>query len=61
MTKMPEYDLANIFENTECQISTEPLSPDGSTTYVRDLNVVMKLLLNKVKTEGHLSQYWMNV
>lgn|ERR1740139_1635087 len=61
MSEIPDYDLADILENTECPISTEPLSPDGSTTYIKDLNVVLKLLLNKVKTEGHLAQYWLNV
>jgi hypothetical protein len=56
-----DYILANVFENNDVPISTEPLSPDKSTTYIADLNMTMKMLLNYVKREGHLNVYWRNV
>ena len=56
-----DYILANVFEDNDVPISTAPLSPDKSTTYIADLNMCMKMLLNYVKHEGHLSVYWKNV
>jgi hypothetical protein len=56
-----DFDMADVLSNVECPISTPPLSKDGSTTYLKDLNRAMKLLLNFCKQEGHLNSYWLTV
>ena len=55
---MLDYQLANVDDEIEPCLSIVPLSPDGSTQYIKDLDKAMKMLLNHVKSEGHLELYW---
>ena len=53
-----DYDIVDVYEMTGVpQISTAPLSSDGSHTYLKDLNLALKMLINIVKKDNHLINY----
>ena len=51
----------DVFSLLDSPITSAPLSADGSCQYIHDLNTCMKMLLNVVKKDGHLNEYWLNV
>ena len=58
---MLDFALADVSQDNDRCIVKMPLSPDGSTQYVKDLDRVMKMLLNHVKIDGHLETYWSQI